>query len=367
MNKKIQEWFFFNDHREDHVRALDGLRGIAVLMVLLSHTSNNSIYFHDAIAFNGIGKGGVYLFYVLSAYLLDRQISSALINKSADLFFWKRYFIRRFLRIYPLFIASLVIFWLSSQAGIITTIVDAGDILNHILLLKGMGIFWSIPVEFKYYLLSPLILWVCHKFLKWDIRKIALLFIVLGVGTVVADKVLDFHKISTIKYLIVFLAGTFIAIYNILVRPPSWITRWSRAIGIFGFVALFFCLIMNPNYMGDWFGISNSNNGRKIMVIYSLLCGIMLFAALYDTGFFKRFLEIKVLRYIGVISFSIYLFHMPVIFFMRAGILQIPYWLSIWFFLGATILLSTITYLLIERPLSRIRISKRLQPAAEHL
>ena len=111
MGKLIDRWFFFNDQRKDHVRSLDGLRGIAVILVLLSHSSNNSIYFHDAIAFNGIGKGGVYLFYVLSAFLLDRQIALALMKQTAESFFWKRYFARRFLRIYPLFIISLIFFW----------------------------------------------------------------------------------------------------------------------------------------------------------------------------------------------------------------------------------------------------------------
>jgi len=359
MNKKIQSWFFFNDYKKDHVGALDGLRGIAVILVLLSHSSNNSIYFHKAIAFNGIGKGGVYLFYVLSAYLLDRQISLALMNHSTDSFFWRRYFLRRFLRIYPLFIVSLFVFWAASNAGVTTTIVNAIDILKHIFLLEGMGVFWSIPVEFKYYLLSPFILLVCHRYLQWDIRKIGIFFIVLSAITLGADMVFHFHKISTMKYLIIFLTGTFLAIYTIRVTPLISTSRWAKGIGIMGFVALLCCMVMNPNFMGDWVGISTSNNGRKVMMIYAFLCGIMLFSAHYDKGLFKRFLENKFLRFVGVISFSVYLFHMPVIFFIRDEMIKIPDFLKIYFFFGATIFLSIITYLLIERPLSLIRISKR--------
>ncbi len=356
---KFQGWFFFNDHKEDHLRSLDGLRGIAVILVLLSHSSNNSIYFHEAIAFNGIGKGGVYLFYVLSAFLLDRQISLAMMNAKADTFFWKRYFVRRFLRIYPLFIVSLLFFWMASKTGVMTTIVNGLDVVKHLLLLKGMGVFWSIPVEFKFYLMSPIILWICHRFLKWDMKKIIILFIFLSSAALVLDTLLDFHKISTLKYLIVFLTGTFLAINHILVDFPALIRRWGKLLGAFGFVALILCLIMNPNYMGDWFGISNSNNGRKVMIIYAVLCGVMLFAALYDKGLFRSFLENKILRFIGVISFSIYLFHMPVIFFLREELIYIPDALKIYFFLGVTLILSIITYSLIERPLTRIRISKR--------
>ncbi len=358
MNHKIQRWFFFNDDKKEHVRALDGLRGIAVIMVLLSHSSNNQIYFHKAIAFNGIGKGGVYLFFVLSAYLLDSQIASAMMNHSADYFFWRRYFIKRFLRIFPLFIVSLFIFWMASNAGIPTSIVNGVDMVKHVLLWKGNGVFWSIPVEFKYYILSPFILLVCQRYLKWNIRSIALFFVLLSGATLMADTIFELNKISTLKYLLVFLTGTFLAIYNILVQPAGSDTGWMKRAGIFGMMALIFCLVMNPNYMGDWMGISNSNNGRKLMIIYALLCGVMLFAALYDQGLFRRFLENKFLRFIGVISFSVYLFHMPVIYVMNQNFMFIPDPLKIYFFFGITICLSVISYLLIERPLSMIRIRK---------
>ena len=50
--------------------SLDGLRGLAALMVFLSHTSNEGIYFSSSFNFSGIGKSGVFLFFVLSSFLL---------------------------------------------------------------------------------------------------------------------------------------------------------------------------------------------------------------------------------------------------------------------------------------------------------
>src|SRR5690606_3191773 len=54
-----------------HVDALDGLRGLAVLIVMASHWSNAGV---DLLPWSmaGTGKSGVYLFYVLSAFLLAR-------------------------------------------------------------------------------------------------------------------------------------------------------------------------------------------------------------------------------------------------------------------------------------------------------
>jgi peptidoglycan/LPS O-acetylase OafA/YrhL len=43
MSGILQKWFFSHDDKKDHNKALDGLRGIAVIMVLLSHSSNHGI------------------------------------------------------------------------------------------------------------------------------------------------------------------------------------------------------------------------------------------------------------------------------------------------------------------------------------
>ncbi|MEO5906750.1 MAG: acyltransferase [Saprospiraceae bacterium] len=358
MRNILNRWFFFNDHRVDHVRALDGLRGIAVLLVLLSHASIEKMYFLDNFIFLGIGKGGVFLFYALSAYLLDKQITIALRNQSADSFFWKRYFLRRVLRIYPLFILALFVFWSISSMGIKTQITDGMDFIRHLFLIEGRGVFWSIPVEFKYYFLSPFILLICHRYLHWDLKKIILFLGVLAIASIVVSFFIYLPKISTFRHIIIFLTGTAIAIYEITQRYPDWMNRIGKFIGVLSFLALGIFLCMNLIMQQEWFGIT-TNNGRKGLIIYSILSGIALFGAIYDTGLYKRFLELKILRYIGVISFSIYLFHMPVIFLLTSDMFSIPHALRVYFFFGGTFLMSTVTYLLIERPIARKWVMKR--------
>ena len=58
-----------------HVRvpSLDGLRGLAVLLVLVSHASNIGVWLGPWFDCRGVGRYGVFLFFVLSAYLLTRQ------------------------------------------------------------------------------------------------------------------------------------------------------------------------------------------------------------------------------------------------------------------------------------------------------
>jgi peptidoglycan/LPS O-acetylase OafA/YrhL len=85
----------------------------------------------------------------------------------------------------------------------------------------------------------------------------------------------------------------------------------------------------------------------------------MLSAALYDKRYFRQFLEIKFLRFIGVISYSLYLFHLPVLYVLQEKFIVIPPPLEMYFFLGITIVLAMSTYLLVERPLSFIQYRKR--------
>jgi peptidoglycan/LPS O-acetylase OafA/YrhL len=56
------------------IPALDGLRGIAILLVLLGHSSLCGMYLFPGLDLSHLGTYGVYLFFVLSAYLLDYQI-----------------------------------------------------------------------------------------------------------------------------------------------------------------------------------------------------------------------------------------------------------------------------------------------------
>ena len=58
--------------RPRHLNALDGLRGLAVLVVLASHFSSAGLFPRPAL--HGVGKSGVYLFFVLSAFLLVRNL-----------------------------------------------------------------------------------------------------------------------------------------------------------------------------------------------------------------------------------------------------------------------------------------------------
>lgn len=354
MKDKFNKLFFPNDHKTQHFKALDGLRGIAVVLVVLSHSSNNKIFIHETIDFHAVGKVGVYLFFVLSAYLLDRQIALAFMTKKSSVGYWKNYFIRRFLRIYPLFVIALILHGLSNLAGITTVIDRVIDIPLHMALLRGESIFWSIPVEFKYYLISPLIMWFCHKFLKWNAISLALVFILFLFTSIAIEVVFELPRVSTFKYFPIFIIGTVLSIYELLFKNYFQKKIKPRVFNSLGLIAFAIILITIPFYFEKLFGVKVNFQASIFYFPYAVLWGIILLSAKYGKGLIKYFLELKFLRFIGVISFSLYLFHMLVLNVVKQA--EIPNQFKFYVFFITSIVFATLSYVIIERPLSKIKI-----------
>jgi len=350
---KFNSIFFPFDQKPGHFKSLDGLRGLAVLFVLLSHSSNKKLFFHELFNFERIGKIGVYLFFVLSAYLLDRQIAEAFLNNKATSNYWKNYFLRRFLRIYPLFVIALILHGTFTIVGIPTVIDRMIDLPLHMLLLKGERIFWSIPVEFKYYFISPLILWFCHQYLKWDKPKLLCLFIILIISSTVIELVFKLPMVSSFKFFPIFLVGTFISIYELLFEKEINKAMRPKVINIISGIALATIIIMFPHYFEKISGLNVNFNQPKFYLLFGVLWGIVLVGAKYGKGIIQKILELKMLRFLGTISFSLYLFHM--LFLKLILLIEIPSFLRIYLFFILSILFSSITFILIERPFSKIR------------
>jgi len=350
----FQKWFFPHDDKKNHFKPLDGLRGLAVLLVMLSHSSNAGLLFHEQLNFAGSGKAGVFLFFILSAYLLDRQIALAFLNQKANSAYWKRYFFRRFFRIYPLyFVALLTYFFFNFIDFIPTKINEFSYVPEHLFLLEGKTIFWSIPVEFKYYFLSPLIMWFCNKYLKWNYLRVSLFILVLTVLAFLIDNRFNLKGISTIKYLPIFLAGTIISIYE-LVGKAIFKNISVKFFDVLGVFALFMIFLSLPNNLFNLFDIEIKLHKSPFYVIYIFIWSLLLFSAKYSNGIIKNLLCFKPLRFLGSISFSLYLFHSLAIPFVK-NIVKIPANTQVYIFFIVSIIISSITYLLIELPISKIK------------
>src|SRR5687768_2757386 len=136
---------------------LDGLRAFAVLAVAWSHWAPRDLQF-------GLPWGtGVQLFFVISGFLitgilLDNKPTNA--SPAASRRVWRNFYLRRALRIFPLFYLVLVVSWLFSVDPIESTWQWHAFYLSNVYYFLGNSPdaflhFWSLAVEEQFYLVWP--------------------------------------------------------------------------------------------------------------------------------------------------------------------------------------------------------------------
>ena len=121
---------------------LDGIRGLAVLIVVASHTG--------AFGMRGQGSLGVLLFFFLSGFLLMLPFSTSP-EKMINFTTVSRYFLNRTLRIVPLYIIAVFIMSILLHENYTWY-------LWNISFIKGWNHLWSVAEEMRFYLLLPIVI-----------------------------------------------------------------------------------------------------------------------------------------------------------------------------------------------------------------
>ncbi len=155
-----------------HLPALDGVRGLAVLIVVAYHTGggaqSSNIFLHSIGATLKAGWSGVTLFFLLSGFLITGILWD---SKGAE-HWWRNFYMRRLLRISPLYYGSLLLVLVvaiclhempEGASGLwvyalylqnVPWVADPGVASRSL----PLGHFWSLAVEEQFYLLWPLLL-----------------------------------------------------------------------------------------------------------------------------------------------------------------------------------------------------------------
>ena len=100
-------------------------------------------------------------------------------------------------------------------------------------------------------------------------------------------------------------------------------------------------------------------------IYYGVLWSVVLLALLYGPEWFKAPFRSRVMRLFGVISFSAYLWHMPILQYLAFSPLvqwKVPTAILIFFL---SVVVGMVSFLLIERPLRDVRVRRRKRPAGE--
>ncbi len=336
------------------IKSLDGLRGLAVLFVLLSHLSLHGMNLIPLLDFSGFGKVGVYLFFVLSAFLLTYQALDLGDQGLKSARYWLGYFIRRVCRIYPLYCVVLIVAWVLSTYtnGYGPRIPDIDTLIQHLLLQAGSSVYWAIPAEFTYYLALPVVclsLFATSRMSVW--LSIVMIFIGLGaVYFIWPPRETIPNTISLGPYLQMFLLGSLLALLVIQSGFMQMLRYRQRWFGAAGWVALLIAVLTIPSVWRAAIDPAIDNKAfHTYFLFYGLLWSVTIAAALSNGAGLARFFESRVWCFLGRISFSIYLWHLPVVQWVdRETDIAAPLQFSL--AVTASLILSYISYRLIERP-----------------
>ncbi|WP_300493020.1 acyltransferase [uncultured Methylophaga sp.] len=306
------------------MEALDGVRGLAVIIVLLSHTSGRDQTLHSSLDFLGIGHVGVYLFFVLSGYLLMNNLLIEFKNNGSISL--NKYFVRRFFRIAPLYYLVITyVFILQIYSGEINTkYLHINDglqgYIKHLIFYKGDSVFWTIPTEVFFYLLLPLIFIFSIKFHERWIILMSGLVIFFGIWTLLSiSKIVDWipqPKIIDIKqgsqFLEVFLIGCMAA----FLKEKKWFNKTvlsSQGIIIINITAIILLLATLVFVSKSFLFFERSYYElRWFSIVYGIIFSLMVVAC-QQRGMLNKIFSNKFLIISGLFGFSIYLIHFEVI------------------------------------------------------
>lgn len=333
-----------------HLPALDGLRGLAVLLVVGSHAGHKGIYLVPGLDLRGTGRLGVFLFFVLSSFLLTHLALGETSERLRSRSYWWGYAKRRVLRVMPAFLAVLTIYGL--DAGW-----DPIRALEHVVLLRGERHFWTVSVEMRWYLLLPVTIGI----LVWTRDRSWLGPLVLALGAIGLRFAFppDYGSIppdfrpTFFPFVPVFFMGCMAAwLYRRMgvgssraqaQGPVLWEgVGWASLVGL---VAHFPAL---RQAFTD--GILEHTRFHLYFDRIGGLCALLVLGVLLGMGGLRVAFALAPLRFVGRVSFSLYLSHPLLLAFVYRHGTTWPDPLPSLVFIGGSLSVAWILWRWIEIP-----------------
>ena len=306
--------------RSQYRPEIDGLRAIAVLPV---------IFFHSGIQYFSGGYIGVDVFFVISGYLIT---SILLDDIYRDNFSFLNFYERRVRRILPALYSVLILTLILSMIlfvphdfkrvgqGLVSTVLFASNFLFFITTdyfnpsseLEPLLHTWSLAVEEQYYFFIPILLIVFLKLLKLDLSNLLIIFFLMFLVSFGLANYEAFYGTNNGFYLTHFrawelLTGSIAAITMNLMKQEIFDSNFSEILAFLGFTLIIL-------------GIFLFDSDTPFPSVYTLapVLGTFLIIVFSKEGhFLSRFLSTKSMLMIGLMSYSIYLFHQPIFVFYR--------------------------------------------------
>ena len=320
---------------ENRIKELDGLRGVAVVLVMALHLFKRAAYFteHPVLEtftqFTTVGWVGVDIFFTLSGFL----ITSILLRSKTGEHYFRNFYVRRALRIFPLYYAAIafVLFFAPKVEEEFTT--QLGTVLpvmllyqqNWALMFDGfyitqyLGITWSLAIEEQFYLIWPFIVYKLdrEKLIKFSIGYIAVSFIARTLGILLWS---DVAQASTFFYYTSFarfeemLFGGLLAVFLTYDGAKEKVRRFAVPVFLISFtifVALHILSLPGSPHP-EHASVPLTIGGYTTAALFTLgLIGV--FITYPPRNILRLIFGNPVLTFLGKYSYSMYLFHMTAV------------------------------------------------------
>ena len=372
------------------IAPLDGLRGVAVLWVILFHVSALRAKLgdpwvdllassHHLEPVVGAGYLGVDLFFLISGFLLALPwfVHAA---QGRDAPSAREFYARRLRRIVPAYYVQLVVlfalvlpllsgarYWRSDlYVYLYNALAHALFLHNTTPLTSGSmavnGALWTLAVEAQFYLLIPLMV---PLFVRWTYAALVTAFALailwhLGVhdgldGLVAAEMALGAPwgwPESTVRYLLLHQLPSYLVHFGLgIVLGRAWLVWRSReqpwieraivgALSACAFGLLYRMIAVDGRLLGElsW-------------IVPPLCLGALLFWAVTTRwSLVQVILARGPLAFLGRVSYSAYLYHLPVLLLWNAYARPLPAWTSLPLYLATVLAIASLSWRYVEQP-----------------
>jgi peptidoglycan/LPS O-acetylase OafA/YrhL len=343
-----------------YIRPLDGIRAIAAMMVMFFHFFQND-HFNSPLLL-GIqklsfwGQTGVSLFFVLSGFLITR----ILLHSKQDQHFFKNFFIRRSLRIFPLYFFYLVLFYYLSPILINTRWSSFSEQWYYWFYLQDFSLtfhwdafgpmhFWSLAIEEHFYLFWPILVYVIPN------RHLSKVIIALLILAPICRYLLASQHYETFYFTLARMDELALGAWLGLLEHQG---KLSAELKKYFLISLFvvggFTVYLWTQFFGEkslWIQVIKYD---LIAVIYFLVIGLIIIIP--RSSWISLLLSHPILVFIGSISYGLYVYHaitFPIV--KRSFLSEAPLILQ---FIAAylfSILIAWLSYIIMEKPIMSLK------------
>ncbi len=328
-----------NDYEINHIKVLDGIRALAIIIIVWYHFWQQSWIFHHIgnISLDFIPRYG-YLFVemmiLLSSFCLFLPYARSMIYHD-DIPNTKTFYHKRIIRILPSYLLSMVIaiiFLIISNKNISMSFFFK-DTLTHLFFVHNLfldtllstnyiGVLWTVALEVQFYLIFP---YLAKKFMK---HPVITYLVMMSIGI---TSTIIFHFISNDSNISLLVNNplTFFMVYANGMMGCYLYVKYTKnkkrnTIKDIIFTLVSVSCIFIYKYLCSTISLDIQRWQIDYRLLLSILFTIFIISSILSIKYYRFLLENKLMKFIAVISFNLYIYHQFIAVKLKE--FRIPYW-----------------------------------------